>query len=196
MVPERVPGMESVLARDHRLGVMQRERRAVEGFVRGGRERGERTKSHAGAGFVAPGGLEQVLRLPLELVEVGTRRQLLGCHTTSMLGASGPQAGQHGDSRAVIQFGGVDSVLRADPRAPRAHAEMMGMGGLAVKRATTPNPGGCQGSAPTSAPTDRRPTVNAVPRPRELGAGTRRGALDRKSTRLNSSHRCISYAVF
>jgi len=54
-----------------------------------------------------------------------------------MLNASGPQAGQHGDSRAVICFDGVDSVLRADPQAPRAHAEMMAMGGLTVKRATT-----------------------------------------------------------
>src|SRR5690242_17603093 len=35
-----------------------------------------------------------------------------------MLDASGPQAGQHGDSRARIRFDGVDSVLRADPRAP------------------------------------------------------------------------------
>jgi len=36
-----------------------------------------------------------------------------------MLNASGPQAGQHGDSRARVWFDGVDSVLRADPQAPR-----------------------------------------------------------------------------
>src|SRR5437879_9500742 len=29
-----------------------------------------------------------------------------------------------------------------------------------------------------------------------LGAGLALGQVDRKSTRLNSSHRCISYAVF
>src|SRR5437762_4688162 len=37
-----------------------------------------------------------------------------------MLNAGGPQAGQHGDSRAVISISRVDSVLRADPHAPRA----------------------------------------------------------------------------
>src|SRR5258708_22552175 len=52
---------------------------------------------------------------------------------TSMLDASGPQAGQHGDSRAVIWCDGVDSVLRADPRAPLAHARSMAMGRVAVK---------------------------------------------------------------
>src|SRR5208337_5090062 len=36
----------------------------------------------------------------------------------------------------------------------------------------------------------RRPT------PHEIGAPVRRRRGDRKSTRLNSSHRCISYAVF
>ena len=66
-------------------------------------------------------GVQQVLRLPLELLEIRALGELLGCHTTSMLRASGPQAGQHGDSRAVISVSGVDSVLRADPRAPRAH---------------------------------------------------------------------------
>jgi hypothetical protein len=42
-----------------------------------------------------------------------------------MLNASGPQAGQHGDSRAVMSVRRVDSVLRADPQAPQAHAEMV-----------------------------------------------------------------------
>ena len=42
-----------------------------------------------------------------------------------MLNASGPQAGQHGDSRAVEKCLGVDSVLRADPQAPRAHVDML-----------------------------------------------------------------------
>jgi hypothetical protein len=52
-----------------------------------------------------------------------------------MLDASGPQAGQHGDSRAGIWFSGVDSVLRADPRAPRAHTKTMVGGRGAVKQA-------------------------------------------------------------
>src|SRR3712207_7146056 len=45
--------------------------------------------------------------------------------------------------------------------------------------------------------------MNAVPRTQDTGAGTRissrrhsHGAPDRKSTRLNSSHANISYAVF
>src|SRR5437762_9401578 len=33
-------------------------------------------------------------------------------------------------------------------------------------------------------------------RVQELAAGVERVCIDRKSTRLNSSHRCISYAVF
>ncbi len=61
MLPQRVPRREAVLARDHRLSVVERERCLVEGFVGNGRERGERPKSPAGAGNVAAGGLEQVL---------------------------------------------------------------------------------------------------------------------------------------
>src|SRR5437763_13365462 len=44
-----------------------------------------------------------------------------------------------------------------------------------------------------------RGTLGASPRPGGPGGPTRRGQPareDRKSTRLNSSHRCISYAVF
>lgn len=42
-----------------------------------------------------------------------------------MLCTGGPQAGQHGDGRAVIQQGGMDSVLRADPRALPAHTAVL-----------------------------------------------------------------------
>lgn len=42
-----------------------------------------------------------------------------------MLHASGPQAGQHGDGRAVVLVSGVDSVLRADPRALPAHTAVL-----------------------------------------------------------------------
>src|ERR1017187_4501713 len=38
----------------------------------------------------------------------------------------------------------------------------------------------------------RQPPANKSPEPTAVGAGS----SDRKSTRLNSSHRCISYAVF
>src|SRR5437763_10089909 len=40
---------------------------------------------------------------------------------------------------------------------------------------------------------EHRPGVLARPEEHRVGV---RGGLDRKSTRLNSSHRCISYAVF
>src|SRR5258707_8584896 len=51
-----------------------------------------------------------------------------------------------------------------------------------------------RGSLPSSC--DRNPTSSSplVPSPRELGSEPRK--LDRKSTRLNSSHAHISYAVF
>jgi len=42
--------------------------------------------------------LEKLLRLMFELVEIGTRGELLGCHKASMLNAGGPQAGQQGDN--------------------------------------------------------------------------------------------------
>src|SRR5207248_7369950 len=84
---------EPVLARDHRLRIVQGGRLAC---------------------------LEKLLRLTFELVEVGTGGELLRWHKASMLNAGGPQAGQHGDSRAVISISRVDSVLRVDPHAPRA----------------------------------------------------------------------------
>src|SRR5437764_14204621 len=41
------------------------------------------------------------------------------------------------------------------------------------------------------------PNFHISPKPRRTSVVQRRGApKDRKSTRLNSSHRCISYAVF
>src|SRR5437762_9880968 len=50
--------------------------------------------------------------------------------------------------------------------------------GVELARSETPGDSGAQGAAGTA----RSVRVS--------------GALDRKSTRLNSSHRCISYAVF
>src|SRR5256886_1380062 len=93
VLAQLVPRREPVLARDQRLRIVQGGRLAC---------------------------LEKLLRLPFELVEVGTGGELLRCHKASMLNAGGPQAGQHGDSRAVISISRVDSVLRADPHAPRA----------------------------------------------------------------------------
>src|SRR5207248_2054816 len=93
VLAQLVPRREAVLARDQRLRIVQGGRLAR---------------------------LEKLLRLTFELVEVGTGGELFGCHRASMLNAGGPQAGQHGDSRAVISISRVDSVLRADPHAPRA----------------------------------------------------------------------------
>ena len=50
-----------------------------------------------------------------------------------MLHASGPQAGQHGDGRAVVVVSGVDSVLRADPQALPAHGAVWPVRGREVK---------------------------------------------------------------
>lgn len=51
-----------------------------------------------------------------------------------MLRADGPQAGQHGDGRAVSRKAGVDSVLRADPLALPAHTAVLPVGSGEVKR--------------------------------------------------------------
>src|SRR5437879_11059957 len=51
----------------------------------------------------------------------------------------------------------------------------------------------------SAGPGDRSPPRRgggALARRGELSAGTALPPTDRKSTRLNSSHRCISYAVF
>src|SRR6266550_151642 len=92
VLAQLVPRREPVLARDHRL-------RIVQGYLRRSLK---------------------LFRLVFELIEVRTGGERLGCHRASMLNAGGPQAGQHGDSRAVISISRVDSVLRADPHAPRA----------------------------------------------------------------------------
>src|SRR5437763_9454866 len=67
------------------------------------------------------------------------------------------------------------TLFRSVPGRPRAAALPLGRG-----------PGG------------DRAGRRALPRhdPRLLRGGARRALGDRKSTRLNSSHRCISYAVF
>src|SRR2546422_477835 len=83
VVTQRVPGAEAVLACDDPLRIVQSTRLA---------------------------GLHKLLRLTFELIEVGTGGELLGCHKASMLNAGGPQAGQHGDNRAVNSIKRVDSV--------------------------------------------------------------------------------------
>src|SRR5437762_9621314 len=52
-----------------------------------------------------------------------------------------------------------------------------------------------QERAERTAPGARRQEVDGAGLARQ-GEAVAEGALDRKSTRLNSSHRCISYAVF
>src|SRR5690349_25122155 len=55
---------------------------------------------------------------------------------------------------------------------------------------------GCTAGGGAAARRERRGPVPARRRRRDPGAGARRRGRDRKSTRLNSSHVEISYAVF
>jgi len=83
--------------------------------------------------------LKELLRLTLELVEVGTGGKLLGCHKASMLNASGPQAGQHGDSRAVISLvGWTQSFARTRMRPKRIGTMASGELGVKLSISSTP----------------------------------------------------------
>src|SRR6266581_6995063 len=105
VIAQLVPRREPVLARDQRLRLVQGGRLAR---------------------------LEKLLRLTFELVEVGTGGELLRCHKASMLNAGGPQAGQHGDNRAVNSLGGwTQSFARTRVRPKRVGR--MASGGLIVK---------------------------------------------------------------
>jgi len=55
-----------------------------------------------------------------------------------MLSVGGPQAGSTETAVQSYVFFGVDSVLRADPPAPRAHTEMLPNGPGEVKRRVSP----------------------------------------------------------
>src|SRR6266480_2179886 len=104
VLAQLVPRREPVLARDHRL-------RIVQGYLRRSLK---------------------LFRLVFELIEVRTGGERLGCHRASMLNAGGPQAGQHGDSRAVIS---ISRVTQSFART-RMHPEREGTmdsGGLGVK---------------------------------------------------------------
>jgi hypothetical protein len=81
---------------------MKREWRALDVVVRPARERREDAESREGCAVACARGKEQILRLSFEVIEVGACGQLRGRHVTSMLNTSGPQAGQHGNGRAVI----------------------------------------------------------------------------------------------
>jgi len=80
-----------------------------------------------GGGIVLPHGVQEIFRLPLELVEIRPLGELMVGHMASMLSASGPQAGQHGNSRATVIQIREDSVLRVDPRAPQTHRGNLGV---------------------------------------------------------------------
>ena len=67
---QRLPGIEAVLARDHRLRVVERERPSREIGVGEVRERRQNPESLERCGVVRAGGAEQVFRLPFELLEV------------------------------------------------------------------------------------------------------------------------------
>lgn len=111
VIAQRVPGTEAVRARDHRLRLMQGGRLAR---------------------------LEKFFRLTLELVEIGTGGELLRCHKASMLNAGGPQAGQHGDSRAGNSMKGwTQSFARTRVRPERAGT--MERGRPAVKQPLNPS---------------------------------------------------------
>src|SRR5437762_8210614 len=69
----------------------------------------------------------------------------------------------------------------------------------AISRGALPGAGGCtRHPHPHTVGTDRGGPSGRPTRDTRLGLVDRRrlSHLDRKSTRLNSSHRCISYAVF
>ena len=71
LLAQRVPGWEAVLARDDRLRVVERERRAGEVVVARVLQRGERAEARQRGGISVACGAQQVLRLSLELIEVG-----------------------------------------------------------------------------------------------------------------------------
>ena len=67
---QRVPGVESMLARDDRLRVVERERPSRQIGVGRAGERREDAESCEGGGVVRAGGAQQIFRLPLELLEI------------------------------------------------------------------------------------------------------------------------------
>src|SRR5262245_23821063 len=68
---QRVPGDEAVLAGDHRLRVVQRERAACTSEIRGVRECRKNTKPLKRSGVVRVGGVQKILGLPFQLIETG-----------------------------------------------------------------------------------------------------------------------------
>lgn len=80
-----VPRGEPVLACHHRLRVVQREAAAREGFVGCAGECRQDVEACECGDIVRTRGLQQVLRLPLELFEIRTLGKLPVRHVTSML---------------------------------------------------------------------------------------------------------------
>ena len=68
---QRVPRVEPVLARDNRLRVVQRQRRPREIGVRNPGEGGKNAKPREGGRVAVARGLQQILGLPLELLQIG-----------------------------------------------------------------------------------------------------------------------------
>ena len=68
---QRVPGWEAVLARDDRLRVVERERRAGEVVVARVLQRRQHAEARQRGGISVARGAQQVFRLSLELIEVG-----------------------------------------------------------------------------------------------------------------------------
>jgi hypothetical protein len=65
-----VPRVEPVLARDHRLRVVEPQRRALEIGMGMVRERRQDAESRECVGVVGAGGAQQIFRLPLQLIEI------------------------------------------------------------------------------------------------------------------------------
>src|SRR5262249_61391520 len=107
---ECVPRVEAVLSGDNRLRVVKRERRARQIGLRLRGQRRKDPKTCEGFGLSGASRAEQVFGLSFELFEIRACGQLLGCHTTSMLNADGPQAGQHADTPPVVRVDPGDPV--------------------------------------------------------------------------------------
>src|SRR5690606_40098469 len=97
----------------------------------------------------------------------------------------------------------LSSLLRPPPTAPLFPYTPLFRSRRPVRADARPRPRRARRQRPADPPAPRlRPDVGARPAPPPGrsspgdGAGPERPALDRKSTRLNSSHVKISYAVF
>ncbi len=75
MIPQLIPARKPMLPRDHRLGVMQRERKEHDLLIRLPRQRGQKLPNQGQRrGIPPPMLLDQFLGLLLELLQARTSR--------------------------------------------------------------------------------------------------------------------------